>query len=207
MTRRRPRPRAIDWDERRARLASLAAGAVDVSPEQSRAIMARRAHALARKTADASPPGETIDVLVFALGGERYAIETAFVHEVVRLGHCTPVPGAPDVVAGVTNHRGQILCVMDLRAILRAPGGVPTDPARMVVLGAGAPEFGVLADLTEGIVALHRTEILPAPAAAGGGTGCVRAVTPDALVMLDGTRLLDDPRLRVDAPEAGTRWV
>jgi chemotaxis signal transduction protein len=102
-------------------------------------------------------------------------------------------------VVGVTGHRGQILSLLDLRAILQAPAGGPTDLSWIVVLGEDTPEFGLLAERADSIVTMDRRDILPPPAVmAGSGREYVRGVTARALVVLDGSRLLHDPRLFVD---------
>ncbi len=60
------------------------------------------------------------NVIVFALGGSRYAIELRWVREVLTLGFVTPVPGAPPAIAGVFNLRGTVTPVIDLLAALAA---------------------------------------------------------------------------------------
>ena len=52
------------------------------------------------------------NVIVFALGTARYAIELRWVREVTMLGHITPIPRGPDVIAGVVNVRGAIVPVL-----------------------------------------------------------------------------------------------
>src|SRR5947209_1803679 len=108
------RTEPIDWARVRARLARAAAaneGALRLSPERARAVMDERARALARVPAETAAV-RALEAVVFELSGERYALETAHVHEVVRLAGLTPLPGAPDYLAGVTNLRGQILAVI-----------------------------------------------------------------------------------------------
>lgn len=66
------------------------------------------------------------NVLVFSHEGSRYAVELRWVREVFTLGFLTPVPGAPSVVAGLTNLRGAITPVLDLGALV---GSERTDTA------------------------------------------------------------------------------
>jgi len=66
------------------------------------------------------------NVIVIALAGERYAIELRWVREIFTLGHVTPVPTSPPVIAGATNFRGSIVPVLaggPLLGALAAPGG------------------------------------------------------------------------------------
>jgi purine-binding chemotaxis protein CheW len=199
----------IDWAAVRRRLARVEEGVTDgeMPPARARAIMDDRAQRLARTQAPAQRAGDAIEALTFALGPERYAVETRYAREVVRLAHISPVPGVLPFVMGVTNYRGQILCVFDLRLLLGAPAAGMTDPSRLIVLGDRGVEFGVLADRADEIRSLHAEEILAPPdAVTGTGREYVRGVTRDALTLLDAAWLLRDPRLMPgSAPPAQQR--
>lgn len=66
------------------------------------------------------------NVIVFALGGARYAVELRWVREVITLGHVTPVPTAPSAVGGAVNVGGAVVPVVELDALLAParPSGV-----------------------------------------------------------------------------------
>ena len=76
------------------------------------------------------------NVIVFALGAARYAVELRWVREVITLGHVTPVPRAPHAVLGVVNVRGAIVPVLDLEAVLgrRGPGAPATEGEPAILL-------------------------------------------------------------------------
>ncbi len=57
------------------------------------------------------------NVLVFALGGARYALELRWVREVVSMTAITPVPTAPAAIAGTMNFRGAIVPVIGPAAL------------------------------------------------------------------------------------------
>ena len=198
-----------DWAavrERLARAKVVTAAAVDLPEERIRALMDERARALARLPEPAEPAG-TLAVMTFALGPERYAIETQYAREVVRLREFSPVPGAPDFVFGVTNFRGEVLCLIDLRRFFDVPATGVTDLSRMVVVGTERAEFGILADETIEIASVRSEDIVPSPeSVAGVGREYLLGVTRDVLIILDGTALLRDPRLYVkqdrSSPEA-----
>src|SRR5512143_1662123 len=69
--------------------------------------------------------GELRNVIVFALGSARYAVELRWVREVVTLGFVTAVPTAPPALGGVCNLHGTILPVLDVSALLDQPPGPP----------------------------------------------------------------------------------
>jgi chemotaxis signal transduction protein len=62
------------------------------------------------------------NVIVIALGGERFAVELRWVREIFTLGHVTPVPTAPSVIAGATNFRGSIVPVLNGAALVASLG-------------------------------------------------------------------------------------
>jgi purine-binding chemotaxis protein CheW len=199
----------IDWDEARRRLARAQAAAAAThspSPERARAILEERARSLARPLPEAKARGEVLELLTFGLGRERYAIETRFVREVTRLSDLTPVPGAPSFILGITNVRGEVVPVVDVRKLFGVAEKGLTDLSRLVVLGTEATEFGLLADAVHDVERLPGSEALDAPeSVAGIGREYLRAVTRDALVVLDGEALLEDERLVVGEPESAPR--
>lgn len=60
--------------------------------------------------------------LLFRIGGERYGLEAGEVAEVLPLRRLKPIPQTPPWVAGVFAHRGNLVPVLDLSALL---GGQP----------------------------------------------------------------------------------
>ncbi len=196
--------RGLDWAEARARLAkaarALGSQEGGLAPEQARAILERRARALARPLDAERPRENTFGAVVFTLASERYAIETRYIREVTRLADLAGIPGAPPRFAGLTNLRGEILLVIDLRELLGLPGQGVTDHSRLVVLGSGGDQVGLLATSVLEVSALSSTDILPAPDGASGvGREFLRGVTRDALIVLDGSTLLNHPRLFLDS--------
>ena len=202
-TPRREAGQAIDWEDVRRRLARAGvAEAVRLSPEQAKAVLDERARALARVPPTAPKASEVLEIATFALGNESYGVETRYVREVLRLADYTPMPGAPAFLVGVLNLRGEILALIDLRPFFGVPARGLTDLARVLVLGDGRAEFGVLADAAREVITLGMEEIHPAPDSAGGvGREYLRGVTGDALIVLDGAALLRDGRLFVDQGE------
>jgi purine-binding chemotaxis protein CheW len=94
----------------------------------------------ARSPTSAAPGADlgTREVLVFEVGGQRYALPTADVLELVRAVAITPLPNAPAVIEGIVNVRGRIVPVLDLRARFRLPAK-PLDPSdHFIVAAAGS---------------------------------------------------------------------
>jgi purine-binding chemotaxis protein CheW len=193
---------AIDWQKARERLASAIAAtdaALRLSPQRAREVMDARAAALARAPDEAAGAAETREVLSFQIATERYAIDTRIVREVQRQPEATPVPGTPGFVLGVANLRGEMLALFDLGEFLSI--GLPRRELSpwLIVLGEERAEFGIVCDAVLEVHSLRGDALHPAPGSlAAAAREVVTGVTSDALIVLDGEKLLADPRLFID---------
>jgi purine-binding chemotaxis protein CheW len=203
--------RGIDWQAYRARLDRVLAGLQNeehTTPEQARAVMDERARTLARAPAPRPRADQVIEVVTFALAGERYAIETCHVRRVEWPGPVTPVPGALDFLAGVVNLGGEVLDVIDLRSVFGLGGRVTgtgsgsTEASPVIVLGGSRDEFGILADAVDEVRVLRTDEVLePVGSVQGIDRQYLRGVTQSALIVLDGAGLIRDDRLVIEQGE------
>lgn len=192
----------IDWRAVRERLARAAAAmdeALNSSPQRAKRILDERARALARPPAQAPRPADSIDVTTFTLGNERYAIETRYVREIVRLSNVTPVPGTPDFVVGITNVRGEMVAVFDVRRFLGIRSDGAAGASSALILGAERAELSFIAEAVHEIASLPVADLRSYTVE----PQCtfVRGASKDALIVLDGVKLLNDGRLFVSQNE------
>ncbi|HKI18776.1 MAG TPA: chemotaxis protein CheW [Isosphaeraceae bacterium] len=162
-------------------------------------ILDERARRLAMVSADtvaATGPG-VLEVVTFTLSGERYAIETRYVREIVPLADFTPVPRSPAFLFGVINLRGEVLAVFDLRPVFGLTQGTISDLFRVIVLGNDCPEFGVLAETVHEVTAFPTNALYDLPAA-GNHHAYLRGVTAEMLALVDGQLVLNDPLFSVN---------
>ena len=125
--------------------------------------MKKRAEALARPLEARPTFAESVELVVFSLAGERYAVDTAHVQDVVPLPEITPLPCTPSFVLGVVNHRGRILPVLDFRRLFDLSGeGIP-EGARLVAAEAGGMRFAIFADTVAGITRADMRDVTPPP--------------------------------------------
>jgi purine-binding chemotaxis protein CheW len=191
----------IDWQDVYARLQrarqALETGS-QVSPEAAQRILMKRAQALARPPEEVLLPAEPLELLVFSLGGERWAIETAHVVDVLRFTDLTRVPCTPPFVLGVMNRQGRILPVLDLEKLL-GRGETTAAASRVLTVEAGGMWFGILADAVAGTIRVGAEELAPPPARlVGGGPSVIRGVTAEMVAILDVDALVGDPRIVVN---------
>ncbi len=134
--------------------------------------------------AEAPPAGRACVVL---LGGRPFAVDVTDAREVVVLDTTTSVPGAPASVLGVMNLRGNVLPVVEARALLGLPADARSD--RALVLGDGEWRAAVVIEGVVGLVALD--DVQPWPAAADDlAVGEVTAETGGRATLLDARAVL-----------------
>ncbi|MDP3564871.1 MAG: chemotaxis protein CheW [Methanoregula sp.] len=143
-----------------------------------------------------------IEVLKFRLAYQEYAIGMKFIREVVLTGGITPVPGTPEYISGICAIRGEIISLVDLRALFSISGRGLTDLNRVIVVTDGSMTFGILADYITGIATIPASmPAAPAPVPSAGEVPYLLGVV-DGIVVLDGAALLTDPRMLIDETAA-----
>jgi purine-binding chemotaxis protein CheW len=88
------------------------------------------------------------------LGGHHLGIEVLDVQEVLREQRLTPVPLAPEWVAGLINLRGQIVPELDMRRLLGMPPRAEEEVSFSVVLRTEHGAVSLRVDEIEGVVDL-----------------------------------------------------
>lgn len=115
--------------------------------------------ALARKS-----DGEFARWVCFGLGAQEYGLPILQVHEVLRPLPIEPVPGAPDIMLGVINLRGQVVTVIDLRRYLKLPEQAHDAETRIIVVAHEGETFGLLVDRIGEVSKIALAAIKPVPA-------------------------------------------
>src|SRR5262245_62756568 len=98
--------------------------------------------------ADDNDP-EAVSILTFARGGRTFGIEVGNTDGVVECPRITPLPIAPDGVAGVVSVRGRITIVIDAAMEQERP---ETKMRWIMVRGEG--QMGMLAYLRQRVIEL-----------------------------------------------------
>lgn len=75
-----------------------------------------------------------LEVLVFDLGGQSFALEAVLVREILDTMPETRVPGAPALVGNVINFRGRIIPLADLHLAFGMTVPPSTKDSRIVVI-------------------------------------------------------------------------
>jgi twitching motility protein PilI len=98
----------------------------------------------------AGQPGDAAEEWVgiaFRIGSESFVASRSDVREVMPIpDSMTRVPGAKPWLRGVTNVRGELLTIVDLRGFLGAGGVAPDRHGRVLVLASRDVPTGLLVD-------------------------------------------------------------
>jgi purine-binding chemotaxis protein CheW len=102
-------------------------------------------------------------VSTFYLGEAAFALDTAQVQEVVRVGHITPVHHAPGFVLGVMNLRGRIATVIDLGAKLELDRVETDEDSRIFIVDWQGEQIGLMVDQVSDAISVDRADLKPPP--------------------------------------------
>lgn len=151
-----------------------------MNPSPGRGTLERRIDA-----ANWRRPIDTVQLLIFTLDDQRYALRLDHVKRVVRAAALTQLPKAPDVVMGILDLHGEIVPVINLRRRFRLPERPIALSDQFVIARTGRLTLALVVDGAEGVVGQAAAGILPADDIVSGD-GCVAAVarTAEGLVLI-----------------------
>jgi len=128
---------------------------------------------------------EVVQLAVFSVGDERYAIDIMRIKEIINPLRITRLPKAPPFVEGVIELRGVILPLIDMRRRFELPVTAPTRATKYLIvklgraggaaaLPASAVDWllGLVVDGVQEVIRVPKRELRPAPVLAEGGAGC-----------------------------------
>ena len=154
--------------------------------ERMETVWRQRASQLSRRGVAAGTGGADVQVIVLAIGDERYGIELADVAEVLPLVQVTPVPGAPPTFSGVINVHGEIRPVIDLKNVLGVDAAKKGNLSRVILLRRQEREIGLNVDRVEQIRSISSEDL---QSAKSGNTDLsaryLKGLTPDGLMLLN----------------------
>ncbi len=102
--------------------------------------------------------------LTFSLGSEHYAVPIRYVIEINRVLEITPVPDFPSYIDGITNLRGKIIPIINLRKRLGLAVIEFTDTTCFMILSVNDTPFGLIVDNIAEVVNISDEDISPPPA-------------------------------------------
>ena len=103
------------------------------------------------------------EYLVFRLGDEEYGIDILKVQEIRGCDRLTRIPNAPHFITGVTNLRGVIVPIVDLRVRFDLPDPSQDESTVVIVLNLNDRVVGIVVDGVVDVLSMGVEQIKPTP--------------------------------------------
>ncbi|MBK7454404.1 MAG: chemotaxis protein CheW [Anaerolineales bacterium] len=102
-------------------------------------------------------------LVIFELANEFYGINIAVVESIIKMQAITQLPQSPSYVKGVTNLRGSVLPVIDLRSRFALQPKEDTRQTRIIIVTMGSIKVGVTVDGVSEVLRVSDELIEPLP--------------------------------------------
>ncbi|MDD5717791.1 MAG: chemotaxis protein CheW [Sulfuricurvum sp.] len=139
-----------------------------------------------------------INVVVFMLGKDLYAIEAEVIQDVHTYSKPTTLPHLPPYLEGILHIRGRFVSIVNLKRFLGVEA-TRDEPARTILLlNDGVMECGVSVDEVIEQSALDQDKIRPLPSGFNlPKPDLIRGITEGGMSVLSGKNLLADPDMTI----------
>lgn len=143
----------------------------------------------------------------FQLEGQHYAFRIEQIQEIVILDQITPTPQVAEYVEGVTNLRGAIIPIINLRKLLGMDPKELDSETRTIVVNVGDRTMGCMVDSVSQVIRIAEGSIQPAPdTLTSDGRHDIAGfakLEQQLVVILDVNELLSPERLHRDRCDSG----
>lgn len=138
--------------------------------------------------------------ITFALQNTLLALPLSSALEIGHRPMITPLFNLPDWVLGVSNIRGEVVSIVDLKTYFELPSSGPKRGGRLIIVHNRDMKVGMLVDRIMGILSLDQidTDIQESPHREGKISSFISGVVvsgKNLLNILDVDKLLSSPRM------------
>ena len=102
-------------------------------------------------------------LVVFQLASEHYGVDIAAVERIIKMQTITKMPHTPEFVEGVTNLRGLVVPVVDLRRRFGLPAQEANRDTRIMVVFMGKSKIGMIVDAVSQVLRIPEEAVEPPP--------------------------------------------
>lgn len=142
-------------------------------------------------------------LVTFTINKEEYGIQIMQVQEINRLSDVTTVPRAPYFVDGMTNLRGNVIPVINVRKLFALEDRGADDRTRIIIVDIGGNKTGLRVDQVNEVLRLEKRNIVKTPnvVISGGANRYMEGVCKidggkRMVVLLNVEKILDEEELR-----------
>lgn len=146
---------------------------------------------------------KTLQFVGFYVDGQQYAFRIEQIQEIVILNQVTQTPQVADYVEGVSNLRGTIIPIINLRRLFGFDPKPTDDDTRTIVVNVGERTMGCTVDMVSQVIRAPEDNIRSAPetVTADGADYVAGFIKLDdgLAIILDIEKLLDPAKLEDNA--------
>jgi purine-binding chemotaxis protein CheW len=102
-------------------------------------------------------------LVVFELANEHYGVDISSVESIIKMQEITRIPHSPSFVEGITNLRGLVLPVIDLRKRFGLEAQEASRDSRIMVVAMGNVKVGMIVDAVSEVLRVPSESIEPPP--------------------------------------------
>ena len=103
---------------------------------------------------------EPLQLLVFTLDAQRYALQVPVVERAIRMVEITPLPKAPGIVSGVVNFHGTVVPVLNIRSRFGLPEREPGLGDQLLIARTSRRIVALVVDSVHDVVTLPSGEMV-----------------------------------------------
>jgi purine-binding chemotaxis protein CheW len=102
-------------------------------------------------------------LVVFSIGNEFYGVDVDAVESIIKMQEITRLPHAPEFVEGITNLRGAVVPILDLRKRFGLEASEATRDTRIMIVNMNNTNVGMVVDSVTQVVRIAAESIDPPP--------------------------------------------
>lgn len=95
---------------------------------------------------------ESLQLVVFNLDDQRYALRLLHVEQAIRMVEITPLPKAPDIVRGLVNVHGAVIPVLNIRKRFLLPEREPELGDQLIIARTAKRLVALMVDTVHDVV-------------------------------------------------------
>jgi len=103
---------------------------------------------------------ESLQLVVFNLDDQRYALYLPCVERAIRMVEITPLPKAPDIVLGLVNVHGEVMPVLNIRRRFRLPEREAELGDQLIIARTARRRVALVVDTVNDVLALPPGELV-----------------------------------------------
>jgi len=112
---------------------------------------------------DPNEKGNIVQLIIFTLGDEEFGAAIKQIREIIKVGSITLIPDSPDFIKGITNVRGEISVLINLKARFFMQEKKEFPSKHIIITDQKKNLFGLMVDEVTEVLRIPEREIKPTP--------------------------------------------